>query len=263
MNVSESTRSQSPRGTYSSKSLFGRELLAKISPDYHAQPQFHPWVPFLLFKSASVSEQCHKYKQNVKIAGEDAASQITVININLFPTTRLSYSLCIIKLSSGWNIEIGRKWGKEKVKKRDKHSWNLGENVLSLQFVVCSDWAWHCIESVRTLKSFCEELGCVCFVLGFFVGGWGGGVGWSTWDWLTVSCKYVCTWWLHQIDSVRRMFRLTISRKNFKSSCERTFKCPRCQRRQLCIVLFNYSYYLWLSKALTEKDQCVNWLKSR
>lgn len=41
------------------------------------------------------------------MAGQDAASQITVININLFPASRLSYSFCIIKLSSGRNIEMG------------------------------------------------------------------------------------------------------------------------------------------------------------
>lgn len=77
--------------------------------------------PFL-FKSASAhffSEWCHKYKQNVKIAGQAAASQITVININLFPTSRLSYSFCIIKLSSGRNIEMGRK-GVEGIKGKGK-----------------------------------------------------------------------------------------------------------------------------------------------
>lgn len=210
--------------------------------------------PFLLFKSASVSEQCHKYKQNVKIAGEDAASQITVININLFPTTRLSYSFCIIKLSSGWNIEIGRKWGKEKVKKRDKHSWNLGENVLSLQFAVRSDWAWHCIESVRTLKSVCAECVCVWVDVG----------GWSTWDWLTVSCKYVCTWWLHQMNSVRRNALLSgIEEKTSNPAAREHLNVPALKDDSCVLCVFNYSYYLWLSKALTEKDQCVNWLKSR
>lgn len=87
--------------------------------------------PFL-FKSASAhffSEWCHKYKQNVKIAGQAAASQITVININLFPTSRLSYSFCIIKLSSGRNGEEGGGGYKGKGKKGDKHSWNLRENV--------------------------------------------------------------------------------------------------------------------------------------
>lgn len=43
----------------------------------------------------------------MKIAGQEAVSQITVININLFPTSRLSYSYCIIKLSSGRDIETG------------------------------------------------------------------------------------------------------------------------------------------------------------
>lgn len=121
-----------PSGTYPFDSLFRCELVWKLALIIMHNCNFILEFPFLL-KSASVhfSEWCCKYKQNVKMAGQDAASQITVININLFPTTRLSYSFCIIKLSSARNIEIGRKGveGRKWEKKRNKHSWNLRENV--------------------------------------------------------------------------------------------------------------------------------------
>lgn len=122
--------------------------------------------PFLL-KSASVHfpEWCHKYKQNVKMAGQDAASQITVININLFPTTCLSYSFCIIKLSSGRVIEIGRKGVEGREAKGNQHSWNLRENVFLFKLLCAvtecdTTWSLSGVRRVSVLSVCLFE--CVC-----------------------------------------------------------------------------------------------------
>lgn len=61
----------------------------------------------------------------MKITGKNAASQIIAININLFPSSHLSCSFGIIKLSSGRSIEIRRigvEVRKGKRKSEQKHS---------------------------------------------------------------------------------------------------------------------------------------------
>lgn len=138
--VTKSILSLSPSGMYSFKSLFSCELQWKLALIIIHHCNFTLESAFL-FKSASVhfSEWCHKYKQNVKMAGQDAASQIIVININLFPTARLSYNFCIIKLSTGRNIEIGRMGGWRGWKRKRKREINIVETSGKMYFSsVCS-----------------------------------------------------------------------------------------------------------------------------